>query len=353
LTATIPLMIDHSSLARTLAGATDIAPTRLRVVEPVVFEVARGITAIDTFYGGRERYTAAYLLDAREPTIVETGPTPSLEHVVSGLDRLGVGATELAHVVVTHIHLDHAGGAGALSERYPNATVWVHERGARHLADPTRLVASATSIYGSDRMGELFGWVSPVPAQRIRSLGDGEVIDIGGRSLAAVATPGHAKHQVALVDSDTGAVFTGDALGIHPPDLPMLRPATPPPDYDLDQALDSIERIRALAGELLLFSHFGPVREVDRICDLASKRFRDWTEAVRRAMQRTDDLDEIVRVLEAESRRDVETGAEAELDLGRLEILSSVRMNAMGIVGYWHRRRERESALREADAQES
>lgn len=319
-------------------------------VEPVVFEVAPGITAIDTFYGGRERYTAAYLLGAREPAIVETGPTTSIDHVTGGLWALGIGPADLAHVVVTHIHLDHAGGAGALCERYPNATVWVHERGARHLAEPTKLVASATSIYGEERMAELFGPVIPVPAHRIRSLEDGDVIQLGGRSLTAAATPGHAKHQVALVDSDTGAVFTGDALGIHSPDLPVLRPATPPPDYDLEQAVGSIERIRALAGELVLFSHFGPVREVDRICDLAVKRFRDWTTAVGRAMERTDDLDEIVAALEVEARRDVETGAGATLDLERLEILSSIRMNAMGIVRYWQLRRERETT---AGAQES
>jgi glyoxylase-like metal-dependent hydrolase (beta-lactamase superfamily II) len=311
-------------------------------VEPVVFEVAPGITAIDTFYGGRERYTAAYLLGARDPTIVETGPTTSLGAVTGGLERLGIGPADLANVVVTHIHLDHAGGVGALCQRYPNATVWVHERGARHLADPARLVASATSIYGRERMAELFGPVAPVPAQRIRSLADGDVVDLGGRTLTAAATPGHAKHQVALVDSDTGAVFTGDALGIHPPDLPVLRPATPPPDYDLEQAVDSIERIRALAGEVVLFSHFGPVREVGRICDLAARRFRDWTAAVGRAMERTEDLDEIVRELEAEARRDVQTGSGAALDLDRLETLSSIRMNAMGIVGYWRRRRERE-----------
>jgi glyoxylase-like metal-dependent hydrolase (beta-lactamase superfamily II) len=307
-------------------------------MEPVVFEVERGITAIDTFYGGRERYTASYLVDAREPAIVETGPTPSFDHVVGGLEKLGVGADDLAHVVVTHIHLDHAGGVGAIAERFPRATVWVHERGARHLADPTRLVASATSIYGPTRMDELFGTVAPVPAQRIRSLADGDRVELGDRSLLATATPGHAKHQVALLDSDTGAVFTGDALGIHPPDVPVLRPATPPPDYDLELAVDSIERIRALAGETLLFSHFGPVREIDRICDVAVRRFRDWTEAVRRAMERTDDLDEIVVALEAESRRDLATGAQADLDLDRLELLSSVRMNAMGIVDYWRRR---------------
>ncbi|MGH2635633.1 MAG: MBL fold metallo-hydrolase, partial [Actinomycetota bacterium] len=125
-------------------------------MEPVVFEVAPGITAIDTLYGGRERYTAAYLLGARDPTIVETGPTTSLGAVTGGLECLGIGPADLANVVVTHIHLDHAGGVGALCQRYPNATVWVHERGARHLADPTRLVASATSIYGRERMAELF-----------------------------------------------------------------------------------------------------------------------------------------------------------------------------------------------------
>ncbi|HYG72501.1 MAG TPA: MBL fold metallo-hydrolase [Actinomycetota bacterium] len=313
----------------------------------VVFEVAPGITAIDTFYGGRERYTAAYLLTADEPAIVETGPTTSLEPVAAGLDRLGIGARDLAHVVVTHIHLDHAGGVGAIAERYPRATIWVHERGAPHLVDPAKLVASAAMIYGSDRMASLFGDVRPVPADRIRALAGGETIELGGRSLVAWATPGHAKHQVALVDSATGAVFTGDALGIHPPDLPALRPATPPPDYDLELAVDSIERIRALAGELLLFSHFGPVRDVDRVCDLAVRRFRDWTEAVRVALDRGADLDEVVEMLEEVARSDVATGAEAELDVARFETLSSTRMNAMGIVRYWTKRREREAAERQ------
>jgi glyoxylase-like metal-dependent hydrolase (beta-lactamase superfamily II) len=312
-------------------------------VDAVVFEVADGVTAIDTFYGGRERYTAAYLLHGSEPAIVETGPTTSVPHVMAGLERLGVGPDDLAHIVLTHIHLDHGGGAGTLCERFPNATVWVHELGARHLAKPDRLVASATMVYGEQQMASLFGPVAPVPAQRITALSDGDVMDLGGRSLTAVATPGHAKHQVALIDSASGAVFTGDALGIHPPDLPVLRPATPPPDYDLELAVRSIERIRSLAGELLLFSHFGPVTEVDRICDLAVKRFRDWTEAVRVAMDRTTDLDELVEILEDEAKRDVETGSQAGLDLGRLEILSGVRINAMGILRYWQKRREREA----------
>jgi glyoxylase-like metal-dependent hydrolase (beta-lactamase superfamily II) len=312
-------------------------------VQPVVFEVAPGITAIDTFFAGRERYTAAYLLTADEPAIVETGPTTSFEPVSDGLRALGIGPDELAHVIVTHIHLDHAGGVGRIAERYPKAAVWVHERGARHLADPSRLVDSAARIYGPEVLHPLFGPVEPVPPQRIRSVAGGEQIHLGDRRLEVLATPGHAKHHIALVDSTTGAVFTGDALGIHPPDTPVLRPATPPPDYDLEQAVASIHAIRKRArGSKVLFSHFGPVEEVDHICELAERRFRTWTETVGRELERTDDLGEIIEVLERVARQDIETGAQATLDLGRMETLSSVRMNAMGIMRYWRLRKERQ-----------
>lgn len=313
-----------------------------------MFEVASGITAIDTFYGGRERYTAAYLIEAAEPAIVETGPGTSFEPVVAGLERLGIGATDLAHIVVTHIHLDHAGGVGRIARRFPNATVWVHERGARHLADPTRLMESVRSIYGAETAATLFGPVEPVAAQRIRALEDDARIELGGRELLAFHTPGHAKHHLAISDPTTGAVFTGDALGIHPPDAPVLRPATPPPDYDLELALASIERIRERArGGIVLFSHFGPVREVERICDLAAGRFRAWTEAAGRVLERSEDpeaLDEVMTALRELARTDAQTGAEAELDLQALETMSSIRLNAMGILGYWRRRREAEAA---------
>jgi len=246
---------------------------------------------------------------------------------------------------VTHIHLDHAGGVGRIAATFPRATIWVHERGAPHLADPTRLVASATRLYGEVQMATLFGPVDAVPPERIRALGDGDVIDLGGRSLDVLDTPGHASHHVALADSQTGAVFSGDVLGIHVPDLPVLRPATPPPDFDLELMLASIERVRARArGGTILFSHFGPVTEVDRICDLAASRTRAWAEVVRDALTRTDDPDEIVALLEREARSDMETGAEARIDLERFETLSSVRMNAAGIVRYWKKRAESEAA---------
>jgi glyoxylase-like metal-dependent hydrolase (beta-lactamase superfamily II) len=315
-------------------------------VEPVTFEVQPGITAIDTFYGGRERYTAAYLLAAERPTLIETGPSTSVEPVVAGLERLGIGPEDLANIVVTHIHLDHAGGVGRLRERFPRATVFVHERGARHLVDPTKLVASATRVYGETQMRSLFGPVEPVPREHVRALADGDRIDLGGRELLVDHTPGHASHQVALTDSATGAVFTGDALGVHVPDFPVLRPATPPPEVDVDAGVASIDRIRGRARSVLLFAHFGPIAEVDRICDLAITRLRGWAEAVRDELRRTQDPDAIVARLEEEARRDIETGAEAALDLdaleNRLRLLSSVRMNALGLIRYWQKRAERE-----------
>ena len=310
-------------------------------METVTFEVADGVTAIDTFMGGRSRYTAAYLLHADRPALVETGPGTSVEPVAHALDVLGIAPNALAHIVLTHIHLDHAGGVGALAARFPRASVWVHERGARHLADPTRLVGSATRVYGPERMTSLFGPVEAVPAERLRVLQDGETLDLGGRSLLALTTPGHASHHLALVDSATGVVFTGDALGIHVPDLPVLRPATPPPDFDLDLAVGSIERIREAADSVMLFAHFGPIGDVDRTCDLAVRRLREWTDAVRGAMRSTTDLDEIVDVLSREAARETVTGAEAQLDLDRLETLAGVRMNAMGIQRYLMKRAER------------
>ncbi len=320
----------------------------METAAPVVFPVADGITAIDTFMGGRARYTAAYLLDATETTLVETGPGTSVEPVAAALDHLGVAADELAHIVLTHIHLDHAGGVGQLARRFPRATVWVHERGAPHIADPTRLVASTARVWGEAEMRELFGPAAPVAGDRVRSLQDGDEIAMGDRRLAVLDTPGHASHHVALVDSRTGAVFTGDALGIHVPDLPVLRPATPPPEFDLERYVASIDRIRDAARSILLFAHFGPLADVDATCELAIRRVRDWAGVVQGAVRDGVDPDELATRLESTALADIETGAEATLDLemleDRLRLISSIRMNAQGLARYWQRRGKRADA---------
>jgi glyoxylase-like metal-dependent hydrolase (beta-lactamase superfamily II) len=306
------------------------------------YRAATGIIGVDTQMAGRSRLTSAYLLEGSEPALVETGPTTSVAAVTAGLRSLGLGPDDLAHIVVTHIHLDHAGGVGRLSQEFTRALVWVHERGAPHLADPQKLVASAGRVYGEERLRSLFGPVDPVPSDRLRSVSEGDEISLGERALQVMYTPGHASHHIALVDSTSGAVFTGDALGIHLPDAQVLRPATPPPDIDVEVGVQSIERIRSRAESILLFSHFGPVKDVDELCSIASSRLRRWAEIVRLALDETDDLDRITELLERGTASEFDQAREAgiEIDMDRYETLSSMRMNAMGLVRYWKKRAE-------------
>jgi glyoxylase-like metal-dependent hydrolase (beta-lactamase superfamily II) len=302
------------------------------------FEAAPGIRAIDTRMCGRERVTSAYLIDAREPALVETGPSTSAQAVLDGLDSLGVGAEDLRHIVVTHIHLDHAGGAGTLAPHFPGATVWVHERGAPHLADPTRLVESAVRVYGEARLRELFGAVDPVPAGRLRALTDGDEVPLGDRKLSTLYTPGHAGHHVCLVDSATGVVFVGDAVGVFLPDVRVLRPATPPPEFDLELAVASIQRVREVDPPRILFSHFGPADEVAHLTALAISRLERWTDIVREAIAHAGDLRSVVARLREGTASELRPAQGLEAVEDRYELLSSYEMNAMGLMRYLAKR---------------
>src|ERR1700677_2997217 len=159
------------------------------------------VLEIDTLLGGWKRVTAGYLIEGSAPVLVETGSQSSVPVLLGSLDSIGVGPGELAGVVVTHIHLDHAGGVGNVAKAFPSATVYVHEKGARHLVDPTKLVDSAARVYGP-LLDSLYGRLEPTPAERIHVLQDLEVIPVSSnRSLTAVDSPGHAKHHLALHDS--------------------------------------------------------------------------------------------------------------------------------------------------------
>lgn len=310
------------------------------MVQP--FDAASGIRGIDTLMFGHEKATSAYLVDALEPALVETGPTTSVPAVLEGLSALGVGPGDLAHIVVTHIHLDHAGGAGALAPHFPAATVWVHERGAPHLADPTKLVASAARIYGEETLRSMFGPVEPIPPGRIRSLTDGDRVPLGNRAIEAVYTPGHASHHVCLFDEDTHSIFVGDALGVFLPDVRILRPATPPPEFDLDLAIASIGRVAERRPSRLLFSHFGPADDVTDLCRLATRRIEGWAEIVEEALTETEDVAEVVRILKERTAGEMEptSGAEIGQVQDRYEALSSYEMNALGLMRYLKKSRE-------------
>lgn len=233
-------------------------------------EVAAGIAMFDTLLAGWEHVTAAYLVAGTQPALVETGAQTSVPAVRHALAEMGLGSDDLAWIVLTHVHLDHCGGVGDLAMSFPRATIVVHERGAPHLVDPTRLVAGSAVVY-ADRM-PLYGGLTPVPENRIMVVGDGTRIGLGGsRELTIIDSPGHARHHVAVLDEATGTLMAGDALGVQLPGAGLF-PAIPPPEFDLDQSLASLRRLAEIAPEVLLLGHYGPVPDPQDAITLAAER---------------------------------------------------------------------------------
>jgi glyoxylase-like metal-dependent hydrolase (beta-lactamase superfamily II) len=289
--------------------------------------VAPGVVQLDTLLGGWERVTAGYLLEGPDPVLVETGSQSSVPALLAALEQEGVGADDLAGVVVTHIHLDHAGGVGDVARAFPGATVYVHEKGARHLADPSRLVASAGRVYG-ELLDRLYGRLAPTDADRIRVLGDGEVIAVGdGRVLTAIDSPGHAKHHLGLLDSGSGVLFAGDAVGVRLPDIGVFRPATPPPDFDLDAAVTSLRRFAAHRPDALALAHFGvvPGDPVETLAE-AEEALRRWAEVAEGAWREGGDVAEALTAAFGD-----ELAATDEALRERVETLNGIHSNATGL----------------------
>src|ERR671913_1556231 len=194
------------------------------------------IEIIDLDFMNTGQVVASFLLlgeDGASAALVETGPTSCLDRLTAGLKGHGVSHEDVRRVYLTHVHLDHAGASGHLAEILPNATFYVHELGYPHLADPSKLVKSATRIYG-ERMDELWGEPRPVPENRLEVLGDSEEVEAAGGLLVAHDTPGHAYHHLAYLEPDSSALFAGDVVGIRLPGQSYVRPPTPPPEIDVE-----------------------------------------------------------------------------------------------------------------------
>lgn len=217
---------------------------------------------IDTLQFGRPRMGAAYHVYGERHALIETGTSSSYPRIVEAL-----GEIELDYIFVTHVHLDHAGGAGCLARDHPRAKVVVHPRGARHLVDPKRLIESVRTVTGD--LFSYYGEAIPISEERIHIAKDGERFDLGqGVTLEAIETPGHAPHHLCFFEHGTRALFTGDAAGVLHKVRPF--PATPPPNFDLNQTLESIERLKSYQPIFLWYTHFGCVEDaVKRLCEYA------------------------------------------------------------------------------------
>jgi glyoxylase-like metal-dependent hydrolase (beta-lactamase superfamily II) len=295
------------------------------VKDDVVTEIGPGVHQVDTLLGGWERVTAGYLIDGPAPVLVETGSQTSVPSLLATLDAMGIAANDLSAVVVTHIHLDHAGGVGDVAAAFPAATVHVHERGARHLVDPSKLVASAAMVYG-ELLDTLYGRLTPTEASRVHVLDDGDTVDVGGgRTLTAVDSPGHAKHHLAVHDSESGILFAGDAVGVRLPDAGVLRPSTPPPDFDLDQALASLRKFAARRPTGVALAHFGLVPDPLDSLDEAEAVLRRWAHVAETAWREGHDIAEALAHAFAHELEDV-----APEHREKLETLNGIHSNAAG-----------------------
>lgn len=241
---------------------------------------------------------ALYILPGKPAALVEAGTSLAQDHVLAALDRLGIARADVAWIFLTHVHLDHAGGAGGLLEKLPEARAVVHARGARHLVDPSRLLASVKEAV-RDRF-PFYGTVIPIAADRLQVASDGEVFTAGGFRIQALDTPGHAPHHLCFFAQQEKLLFTGDAAGLYLDGL--LIPSTVPPSFDLAQSLATLRRLAALGPAQLLFTHFGPGSPalLSQYADLV----REWVERVRRHWTEGRAEQEVVAAVLAEAERD-------------------------------------------------
>jgi glyoxylase-like metal-dependent hydrolase (beta-lactamase superfamily II) len=232
--------------------------------------VTHGIHTIDTGFV-RPQFDAAYLIVERgHAAFIDCGTAFSVPRMLAALDAAGLAPAAVDWLILTHVHLDHAGGAGALLTRLPNARLVVHPRGARHMIDPTQLWAGASAVYGEAVMEQTYGRLTPVPAARVLEAPDDGGIDLAGRELRCLATPGHAKHHIAVYDARANVCFTGDVFGLSYRDFDtaagaFILPTTSPVQFDPPALHASIDRLLALHPQAMYPTHYGRIEDVERL----------------------------------------------------------------------------------------
>lgn len=300
--------------------------------------LAPGIDYVDlNFLGHPEIIATAVLHGTSGVALVDPGPSTSLEALRGALRTGGIAIGDVRQLLITHIHLDHAGAAGSLVRENPHIQVVVHERGAPHLVDPSRLLASATRLYGAADMERLWGDFLPVPAGNIRALAGGERLEAAGRELVVVYTPGHASHHVSYFDPASRIAFVGDTAGIRRGTGAYVMPPTPPPDIDLDVWHRSEDAILAWDPDTLFLTHFGPWHQPRPHFQELMQHMAEWSRIVRRLLAdplMTDEQRQAAFVDEAmlELRRTV-----GELDAGSYSRAGRLDYSWQGLSRYWRK----------------
>jgi glyoxylase-like metal-dependent hydrolase (beta-lactamase superfamily II) len=250
---------------------------------PRVTDYPDGISAIDTEYVRPMMDASHIIVRDGHAAFVDTGTARSVPLLLAALDDKGIPRDAVDYVLVTHVHLDHAGGAGDLVAALPRATAVLHPRGAPHMVDPSRLIAGSIQVYGADAFHELYGDIRPIPEERIRTVDDGDTLKLGGGALEFLHTEGHARHHYSIVDHATGGIFSGDSFGLSYRELDTVRgefifPSTTPVQFDPEAAVATVDRLMSLTPSAIYLTHYGRVLDLARLAEDLKRDVRAYAE---------------------------------------------------------------------------
>jgi len=299
------------------------------------------IEVIDTGYLDRERFAAAYLLiDGDRAAFIDNNTNSAIPRLLATLASRGLKPEQVEYLIITHVHLDHAGGTSRLAEACPKATVLAHPRAAPHIIDPTKLVASASAVYGADEFKRLYGTIEPVAEERVQTMDDEATLAFGQRGLRFLHTRGHANHHMCIADSGSGTIFTGDAFGLVYPDLQregtFAFPSTSPTDFEPELARQSIHRLLAEQPTCVYPTHFGAVTDIETAAGQLLRHL-EFAEALRDEARDGDWPDEALEVWCEARLRDyfqglLDTRGTLGSDRSTWELIGlDIKLNAQGI----------------------
>jgi len=303
-----------------------------------------GIIVVDTHYVRPNLDASHLIVDGGRAAFVDTGTQLSVPSLLAALASHDLSVDDVDYILLTHVHLDHAGGAGGLAAALPRARVLLHPRGVRHVIDPSVLVAAAKAVYGESKFVAQHGNVSGIAAERVAAVADGERIKLGTRTLEFVHTPGHALHHVCIVDRDSQAVFTGDTFGVSYREFDtaageFIFPTTSPSQFDPEQLHASIDRILAFKPRTAYLTHYGPVREVEKLGGQLHADIDEFVRIASRAANHPDRIEQMaVAIFDYLSMRLDEHGFSAEATLRHALLDGDVALNAAGLDVWLSRR---------------
>jgi glyoxylase-like metal-dependent hydrolase (beta-lactamase superfamily II) len=298
-------------------------------------QISPGAWSVSLPFLGEHEIIGSYLLAGEnELAIIDPGPASMLEELLASIRAAGFDPQEVTHILDTHVHLDHAGATGSLVRLLPRAQVYVHSKGAPHLVDTSKIVASASRIYG-ERMQMLWGKIESTPDERLHTIEGGDILKVAGRRIEVHYTPGHAIHHVIFFDAHSGELFAGDVGGVRLPGVDYVRPPTPPPDLDLEAWSDSISLVRNLRPDVLYLGHFGAVKDIAQHIGRLRENLSAWGDFVLDAMRKGKDEAEIIAMLIEKTQPELQRAAHDAHALQRYEIASNYAMTVQGYMRYW------------------